>query len=92
MSDVSYTLQIPEARLESIERNNDAITLRFSQVRLVQVMENAFEVSPSGTTASPANCPSAPAKSAVATSPTISIPTGTTPRCRSTGAAMCAVR
>jgi len=43
MSDVSYTLQIPEARLESIERTNDAITLRFSQVRLVQVMENAFE-------------------------------------------------
>jgi hypothetical protein len=43
MSDVSYTLQLPEARLESIERDADAITLRFSLVYLVQEMENAFE-------------------------------------------------
>jgi hypothetical protein len=43
MSDVSYTLQLPEARLESIDRAADAITLRFSQVYLVQEMENAFE-------------------------------------------------
>jgi hypothetical protein len=43
MSDVSYTLQLPEARLESIEHDADAITLRFSQVHLVQEMENAFE-------------------------------------------------
>jgi hypothetical protein len=43
MSDVSYTLQLPEARLESTDRNKDAITLRFSQVYLVQEMENAFE-------------------------------------------------
>jgi hypothetical protein len=43
MSDVSYTLQLPEARLESIDRDADAITLRFSQVYLVQEMENAFE-------------------------------------------------
>jgi len=43
MSDVSYTLQLPEARLESIDRNADAITLHFSQVQLVQEMENAFE-------------------------------------------------
>jgi hypothetical protein len=43
MSDVSYTLQLPEARLESIDRDADAITLRFSQVFLVQEMENAFE-------------------------------------------------
>jgi hypothetical protein len=43
MSDVSYTLQLPEARLESIERDADAITLRFSRVQLVQEMENAFE-------------------------------------------------
>jgi hypothetical protein len=43
MSDVTYTLQLPEARLESIDRDADAITLRFSQVYLVQEMENAFE-------------------------------------------------
>jgi len=43
MSDVSYTLQLPDARLESIDREADAITLRFSQVQLVQQMENAFE-------------------------------------------------
>ncbi|MGD8619047.1 MAG: hypothetical protein PVH54_07625 [Gammaproteobacteria bacterium] len=43
MSDVSYTLQLPEARLESIERDADTITLRFSRVQLVQEMENAFE-------------------------------------------------
>jgi hypothetical protein len=43
MSDVSYTLQLPEARLESIDRDADAITLHFSQVFLVQEMENAFE-------------------------------------------------
>ena len=43
MSDVSYTLQLPEARLESIEHDADAITLRFSRVQLVQEMENAFE-------------------------------------------------
>jgi hypothetical protein len=43
MSDVSYTLQLPEARLESIDRDADAITLHFSQVYLVQEMENAFE-------------------------------------------------
>jgi len=43
MSDVSYTLQLPEARLESIDRDADAITLHFSQVQLVQEMENAFE-------------------------------------------------
>jgi hypothetical protein len=43
MSDVSYTLQLPEARLESIDRDADTITLRFAQVQLVQQMENAFE-------------------------------------------------
>ena len=43
MSDVSYTLQLPEARLESIEQAADTITLRFSQVYLVQEMENAFD-------------------------------------------------
>ncbi len=43
MSDVSYTLQLPEARLETIDRDADSITLRFAQVYLVQEMENAFE-------------------------------------------------
>jgi hypothetical protein len=43
MSDVSYTLQLPEARLESIDRDADTITLRFAQAYLVQEMENAFE-------------------------------------------------
>jgi hypothetical protein len=43
MSDVSYTLQLPEARLETIDRDADAITLRFAQVYLVQEMEHAFE-------------------------------------------------
>ncbi len=43
MSDVTYTLQLPEARLESIDREADSITLHFSQVYLVQDMENAFE-------------------------------------------------
>ena len=32
MSDVSYTLQLPEARLESIDRDADAITLHFSRL------------------------------------------------------------
>lgn len=43
MSDVTYTLQLPEARLESIERDEQAITLHFSKVFLVQDMEGAFE-------------------------------------------------
>lgn len=43
MSDVSYTLQLPEARLESIDRDADTIKLHFSRVYLVQAMENAFE-------------------------------------------------
>jgi hypothetical protein len=43
MSDVSYTLQLPDARLESIDRDAETITLRFSEVQLVQEMENAFD-------------------------------------------------
>ena len=43
MSDVTYTLQLPQARLESIDRDADTVTLHFSQVYLVQDMENAFE-------------------------------------------------
>jgi hypothetical protein len=43
MSDIIYHLQIPGARLESVERSEDAVTLRFSRVELIQVMENAFD-------------------------------------------------
>lgn len=43
MSDTSYTLQLPGAQLESIDRTEDEITLHFSLVHLVQEMEGAFE-------------------------------------------------
>lgn len=44
MSDTKQILQLPGARLESIERDGDnAITLHFSKVFLVQEMEGAFE-------------------------------------------------
>lgn len=43
MSDVSYTLQLPGAQLEAIDRTEDEITLHFSQVHLLQEMEGAFE-------------------------------------------------
>jgi hypothetical protein len=43
MSDVSYKMQLTGARLESIEQQGDSITLHFSQVDLIQEMENAFE-------------------------------------------------
>ncbi len=44
MSDTTQVLQLPGARLESIERDgDDAITLHFSKVLLVQEMEGAFE-------------------------------------------------
>ena len=43
MSDTTYFLQIPGAQLESIEQDGDEITLHFSEVRLIQEMENAFE-------------------------------------------------
>lgn len=43
MSDITQILQIPDARLESIEQDDSGITLHFSQVHLVQEMEGAFE-------------------------------------------------
>lgn len=43
MSDITYHLQIPGARLESVERSQDTVSLRFSRVELIQVMENAFD-------------------------------------------------
>jgi hypothetical protein len=41
--DTTSSLQLPGARLERIERSDDAITLHFSQVHLVQVMEDTFQ-------------------------------------------------
>jgi hypothetical protein len=43
MSDTTQILQLPGAQLESIEQGEDEITLHFSQVQLVQEMENAIE-------------------------------------------------
>ena len=43
MSDTTNTLQIPGARLESIEQGENDITLHFSQVHLLQEMEGAIE-------------------------------------------------
>lgn len=43
MSDTTQTLQIPGARLESIEQSDHEIILHFSQVHLIQEMEAAFE-------------------------------------------------
>jgi len=43
MSDITQILQLPGAQLASIEQGEDEITLHFSQVQLVQEMENAIE-------------------------------------------------
>ena len=44
MSDTTQILQLPEALLESIDRDgDDSITLHFSKVFLVQEMEGAIE-------------------------------------------------
>ena len=43
MSDTTQILKLPGAQLESIEQGEDEITLHFSQVQLVQEMENAIE-------------------------------------------------
>jgi len=43
MSDTIHILQLPGAQLASIEQGEDEITLHFSQVQLVQEMENAIE-------------------------------------------------
>lgn len=43
MSDTTQILQLRGAQLASIEQGADEITLHFSQVQLVQEMENAIE-------------------------------------------------
>jgi hypothetical protein len=43
MSDTIYIFQIPGAQLASIEQDDNEITLHFSEVRLIQEMEGAFE-------------------------------------------------
>jgi len=43
MSDTIQILQLPGAQLASIDQGEDEITLHFSQVQLVQEMENAIE-------------------------------------------------
>jgi len=43
MSDTIHILQLPGAQLASIEQGEDDITLHFSEVQLVQEMENTFE-------------------------------------------------
>jgi len=43
MSDTTQILQLPGAQLASIEQGEDEIILHFSQVQLVQEMENTFE-------------------------------------------------
>ena len=43
MSDTTQILQLSGAQLASIQQDADEVTLHFSQVQLVQEMENAFE-------------------------------------------------
>jgi len=43
MSDTIQILQLPGAQLASSDQGEDEITLHFSQVQLVQEMENAIE-------------------------------------------------
>jgi hypothetical protein len=43
MSDITQILQLPGAQLASIEHGEDEMTLHFSQVELLQEMENAIE-------------------------------------------------
>ena len=43
MSDTTQIMQLHGAQLASIEQSDDEITLHFSQVQLVQEMENAIE-------------------------------------------------
>ena len=43
MSDTTDTLQLPGAQLESIEQGENEITLHFSQLQIVQEMENTIE-------------------------------------------------
>ena len=41
--DTTSSLQLPGARLERIEQDDDTVTLHFSLIHLVQVMEGAFQ-------------------------------------------------
>ena len=41
--DTTSSLQLPGAQLERIEQGDDEITLHFSLVNLIQVMEGAFQ-------------------------------------------------
>ena len=41
--DTTSSIQLPGARLERIEHEIDSLTLYFSQLHLVQVMEDAFQ-------------------------------------------------
>lgn len=41
--DTTSSLQLPGARLERIEQEDDTVTLHFSLIHLVQVMEGAFQ-------------------------------------------------
>ena len=43
MSDTIYILQIPGAQLESIDQDDNTITLHFSKVQLIQEMEGTIE-------------------------------------------------
>ena len=43
MSDTIYILQIPGAKLESIDQGDNEITLHFSEVHLIQEMEGTIE-------------------------------------------------
>jgi hypothetical protein len=43
MSDTTQTLQLPGARLASIDQGENTITFHFSEVHLIQEMEGAFE-------------------------------------------------
>lgn len=43
MSDITQILQLRGAQLASIDQDEDEITLHFSQVQLLQEMENAIE-------------------------------------------------
>lgn len=43
MSDITQILQLKGAQLERIETGADDVTLHFSEVRLVQEMDGAFE-------------------------------------------------
>lgn len=43
MSDITYSLQLKGAQLASIDQDENSITLHFSKVHLIQIMEAADE-------------------------------------------------